>query len=163
MYTYRIRYRIQTIFCKLICVLRIAGNNLTQLERKMIGGINANELADTDRVYPVYISRQGKPFLSGMRISLGHVLTVATYIDEIDDCTENYKVHYKNANDPGEHLTEINVEGAIKHPDYVSGQELSPYNVGIVQVSFSIHNQHFQSTLQIEVLPILITKKLQLL
>ena len=108
----------------------------------MIGGIDATDLVERFRVSPVYISRHDKPFLSGMRITLAHVLTVATHIHEIKARLQDYKVHYKNPRNPGIHLTAINVNGALKHRKYVSGQKFSPYNVGIVQVSFSIHNQH---------------------
>ena len=142
MCTYQVRYRIQIIFYKLIRVLRIAGNNLTQLERKMIGVYDTINLGASHYVYIVYITRQGKPFLSGLRISNAHVLTVATHIEEINACPENYKVHYKIQNNPGIYLTPIDVNRAWTHRNYVSEDELSPYNVGIVEVSFSIYNQH---------------------
>ena len=141
-YTYRVLYRIQTIFYKLICVSRIAGNNLTQLESKMIGGTYADELADKFKVYPVYISKLGIPFLTGIRITLGHVLTVATHLDEIQARLRDYKVHYKNPKNPGQKLDRIGVEAVKKHPNYIEGEEFTPFNVGFIQVSFSIYNQH---------------------
>ena len=85
-------------------------------------------------MYLVYITKDGIPVCTGIKGTTKSVITTAEYISDMNNCPDQYKVHYRQ---PDGLMGTVGVVKGTAHEKYNEDHKFS-HNVGLVEVRVQI-------------------------